>query len=368
VSHEEPITAPDPVMAFNQTAARLEPRPTQEEVSEVAALLHSLYPGSVTYRLAAPILLQGQARLETAAPLIAVLRTPTAPWKERQVAAWTLGWTEFDLKQQPAAIRALLDVLENRLPVDPGRYGRMLQRSLFSLSVGCAGSILLVVILSMLYFGQGRFHAWSGILMVLLAVGAWIGGLFGSLIYEDSRVDRVRATGVTALGRLHAPESVGALAKAALEPSQRVRTAAIPALRAVLRRLTPNHYGQLGAEAVPGLCRLLGQADEGLTLHLLEALEKVGDGRAVRPVEHLLSGVHTSLVRRTAERILPLLRERQQRENESQMLLRGASEPPAAPEHLLRPTYPGTPSNAPKQLLRPSTASKPAQAGEGDSH
>src|SRR5262249_32296509 len=124
------------------------------------------------------------------------------------------------------------------------------------------------------------------------------------------------------------------------------RTAALPALRSALSTVTPEHYGRLGSACVPNLCRALEYADQSLHVEILEALEKIGDGRAVPTVRRLAQKGSP-----TAARILPALLARQLQENESKMLLRSASLSSATPKELLRPAS-ETSTTEPQQLLR----------------
>lgn len=187
---------------------------------------------------------------------------------------------------------------------------------------------------------------------------------------EARRQNRVRAAAVMALGNQLVPESIGAVAAAYNDAMGRLSTvanrplreAAARAMPALLVTLTPDHYGRLDAQAVPNLCRALEWTDrqgtasaeeELLTLHLLEALGKVGDGRAVASVQRVAEESHSPNCRTLAERILPVLKERQLRENESQMLLRGTLVPVAGTDVLLRPASAAA-ETEPKQLLRAS--------------
>jgi hypothetical protein len=158
-----------------------------------------------------------------------------------------------------------------------------------------------------------------------------------SLSLDRKQNNRVRAAAAVALGRLQSVESVGALTTALYDHSAAVRRAAVPALKSALPLLTPEHYGQLGVQAIPNLCRALGHGDELLVLHVLDALEKVGDGRAVQPVEETATRGRTDRIRQMAIRILPLLQERQRQESASKMLLRAAVPTESAPHTLLRP-------------------------------
>src|SRR5579871_5772358 len=84
-------------------------------------------------------------------------------------------------------------------------------------------------------------------------------------------------------------------------------------------------------------CRLLGHPDDDLVLAVLDALSKVGDGRAVTSVERVAAHGRTAPLREAAQRVLPILQERRQRERDAARLLRAADAPHMPDDVLLRP-------------------------------
>src|SRR5579863_2980538 len=106
-----------------------------------------------------------------------------------------------------------------------------------------------------------------------------------------------------ALGRLRAPQGIGALAAACRDRAEPVREAAVEALPSVLPTLTPAHYGTLDGQAVPNLCKLLYPFEAKWTRQILEALGKVGDGRAVEPVQRLIAERPNAAIRAAAEAV-----------------------------------------------------------------
>ncbi|HLK55695.1 MAG TPA: HEAT repeat domain-containing protein [Chthonomonadaceae bacterium] len=198
------------------------------------------------------------------------------------------------------------------------------------------------------------------------------------LSIDNSHVNRVRRAAAIALGRLRFPESVGALARGAVDRNASVRQASAQALSIVAPLLTSEHYGKLEAEAVPNLCNALVYYEKGSRemdkdifpnfakrreeLELLEALEKVGDGRAIPTVQWIVQGGTDQDLRATARRILPLLLERERKEKEHQILLRGSEAPAASPEQMLRPATINM-TEPPEVLLRPTVQSVDRHAG-----
>jgi uncharacterized membrane protein YgcG len=176
-------------------------------------------------------------------------------------------------------------------------------------------------------------------------------------VWADLTLNNLRVTAVGTLRLLGIPETVMPLARATHNISynrssftQRVRTAARPALLQALSTLTSEHYLRLSPDLVPSLCIVLQKSEEGLSLEILHALEKMGDGRAVSVVERLTKKGKTPAVRSAAERLLPILQQRQLGEQAHSTLLRASHEPNDAPNMLLRPSQPHF--DMPDYLLR----------------
>jgi hypothetical protein len=279
----------------------------------------------------------------------------TFEWPEPLVAAWALGQAKLSPEQEAAAATALCEAVE-ACPV------RSMESAARRAGV-CFGLIaaLTLALFGWLFFSnslQQRDALFLFLLCLMAALLTYAPFILAWTCYEErQRSFLLRETAIAGLERLRAAESVGTLAWAALDPNQRIRKAAHRALHQTLPGLTAAHYGHLPSETIPRLCRLLdrlslraGGFTETLTLQLLTALEMAGDGRAVRSVQRLAEK-GAGARQQEARRILPLLRERLERENDQGMLLRIAA-PPAGPDSLLRPTS-GTETTPPEELLRP---------------
>jgi hypothetical protein len=165
-----------------------------------------------------------------------------------------------------------------------------------------------------------------GVLVYLLVV--LLPPLRAALIdWEDHRINRVRLAAATALGFLCDPMAVGALAAALHDRNARLRRAAGEALRETLPFLTPEHYGTLGPGAVPGLCHALFAHDTLLMVLALEALEKVGDARAIRSVKSVIQHPPNGEVLNAALKTMEALEMRLRRETAPLILLRPADPP-----------------------------------------
>lgn len=303
-------------------------------------------------------------------------------WRERAFAAWTLGQMDLAPSERSTAANALAHLITNRMRTSGTGLGsralRALQRTAVLTTAGVTAVLLLFLfgcfVTSPLIDAEQLF--WMFLSVPLAIVGGLACSVYVlpvvlplSLALDAARNNFVRATAVTALGRLRVPERVGVLAQALVDGNGRVRDAAEVALHAVLPLLTVEHYGRLPADAVPGLCKALGHLyhimpvsgsaegarREHLLVLLVEALGRVGDGRAVPLMEWLAVESVLPRVQSAAAAVLPVLREREREESDRGALLRAVSTPVAAPQELLR-SVTACAEGDPRQLLRPGQA------------
>jgi hypothetical protein len=337
--------------------------PLQQEAS---ALLHRLRRDPLIRQVLSLQKTRHSLPDDTCDALIATLIKPSeALWRHRLVAIWALERAELRPGQTAAAAEALCIALENRQVSAAVRLRRRFGRAFVctALWVGAALFCSLVLAVLSIFIMESD----SGTLGLLLA-GSYvpvIGALLVTpLVFPLScltdwvHTADVREAAARTLGILGVPESVGALSGALSDSCCAVSRAAEAALPPALHSLTAEHYGRLRADTVPNLCRVVqrGPAPMRLALDLLAALEHVGDGRAVAPIQSVAMRGASPRLREAAARILPTLLKRQKQENEREMLLRGATMPDAAPDILLRPATANAPDTAPELLLRASGA------------
>lgn len=314
--------------------------------------------------------------LDVALPILEVPRNKQ--WVDRTVAAELLGRMPLEGQQRARAVRVLTEVLEDdALPLDFG--GRL--KNWFLRTALCSFPIALLISLRLIInieFHEGIFAAWMiGVygmmgLFIWLAIMLFISVPVMPVSYriDKNRMNRVRVSAALALERLQAVDSVDTLIHWAVrDKSQKVRTAALSALRRVLPLLTVDYYGRLKVETIPLLCRLLGSSSVIEDGTILEALGKVGGGQAVEPVERYIAmyGDPTNLTRdkqlnpriaisadqisavgrgeveaepenlAQASRILPILKERQRIERDAASLVRASTSPKDPETILMRP-------------------------------
>jgi len=268
-------------------------------------------------------------------------------WKERAAVCWYLRNAKGNEAQRSLAASALCEVLD-RVRVDHG--GRLARWVLRCLVVGYGLALVM-------WFG-GAFGRPAALefYVVLAAVGPMTAVLMAAPMmllqdgFEAWRIEPPRVEAVRSLEYVGAGESLSSVARACRDRVRAVRASAADALVAIEARLTPDDYGSCG-RAVPRLCRLLQDDRPAVGVAALSALEKVGDGRAVEPVEHLAQWIasgrerlgveHYEGLRTGIARALPVLRDRRQRERDASRLLRPAEKPGDDAETLLRPAEPG---------------------------
>lgn len=333
---------------------------TLEEERDVLRLLRGLDRRHPVRRVAEQILKRESIRVEAILPLFKTLSKPIGLyWREQEAAAWALGRAPLTLSQRRVAAEALLPILHPEWGLDI--------RSRFQIALGRLLLISLPLTL-WVYTLQGGNSDWYSPFMVLFISLAVCGCALPfvlpiSSVIEDNRRERVRARAILALGHLRVPHGLDGIASAldeAFGPNlslwkSRERRAAEAALPAILTTLTHEHYGRLARETVPNLCLAFPRANDSLILAILAALEKIGDGRAVKPVEKLAQSGRSETVRTAAENLLPLLRERQGQENAQTVLLRAAAAPETPANLLLRPAQ-SVHEGDPATLLRSSAS------------
>jgi hypothetical protein len=183
-----------------------------------------------------------------------------------------------------------------------------------------------------------------GFIALLMPIGSLVGDWFTQI--------EVRAEAARALGEVAMPGDIPALCEASREASATVHVEAKTALKELLSRLSDDDYRRVPSETTPGLCRLLNDFDHDLICIVVEALAKVGDGRAAEPVQRLLRQYPFPRTRVAAENALPILQERLRRQTDPTTLMRAVNDPVSPADSLLRPAA-GAGSSASDLLPRP---------------
>jgi hypothetical protein len=175
-----------------------------------------------------------------------------------------------------------------------------------------------------------------------------------SLAMESMHLREIRAEAARTLGALRDPDSLAVLISCARDLSAEVRRAGTEGLPQNLHDLPPVRPNLAPADYAK-LIALLGSSEEIVVLSVLDALEKFDEGEAIQGVQRLVKRGATREIRAEAERILPILKDRQRRAQDPALLVRPAGPPEDAPEELLRPAW-GVADEDPSTLLRAERA------------
>ncbi len=170
-----------------------------------------------------------------------------------------------------------------------------------------------------------------------------------SPILDKLQSHKMHSAAAEALGHIGNASSVLPLAIAARETT--LEFATHPALEKLLPLIQPGHYPDVSKDLTPALTRLLTEAEGNLVLELLKALQRAGNGSAVEPIERLLISSRyneNSAIREAMDHALVVLRDRREKEQNAERLLRPSDAPG---ENLLRPA--GAVTTPDDELLRP---------------
>ncbi len=350
-------------------------------------------PQSNPVKPIAESLLAGEALDEARfATLIKRLQNPSANrWKERTVASWILGNVPLTEEQKQEVLPILGNLVEKSHKQDKLRVcGRFLWRS------GAYFLLLAALVTGLDWLIINAIPPLQGIWHGLSEIASWIGEPYGqfwdgilrnsigsmenlavplqilafafltvfipapislpvSLMLDRRRQNRVRKEATASLMRLGSLEALPYLLAAIGRTKGELYQELLDGVATLLPRLTPKHYGQFRSDVVPNLCYLLENYRGNFVLVLLDAVQKIGDSRALLTVRRLAEKGESAEVRAKAKEVLPILEARREQENDAHNLLRASSEPVSQKE-LLRPAYNVT-ETQPETLLRPIDAS-----------
>jgi hypothetical protein len=267
--------------------------------------------------------------------------------REKTGALWALAYAGVLTGETDVVRQALCTVLRNR---EANAARRALQRigwafvrtvsSMAALAVvGTAASQLLENASAL----SGLFAVGAALIFVVAIVLVVVTALMplGSVMGDWMTQMDIRTEAARALAEVATPADIPILCDANADIAGTVQTEAAGALLRLLPTLTPDDYGRLPAATTPALCRRLNDADHVLVLLTVEALGKVGDGRAVRSLDRLTRYPPSETIRQAAQKALPIVLERQRREVAPAVLVRPAEDPSAHDDGLLRPAGSG---------------------------
>ena len=218
-------------------------RADRAERATVASLARKL-PGENAVRRTAERILRGTAgdsdHIGTVKQV--VVERSGFKWRERILAAWSLGLTPArSPEEREDCLKALGNLANHSLERDNfGAFVRLQYRAL----------ILTIPYLVFIRFrGYDSYTFWDLVNTIFINLGFSLLALPVSMMLERRRMNLARAAAILSLGRMEAPEATGVVAAAVYdkvgEGSSDVKKAAERSLPAVLEALTDEHYGRV---------------------------------------------------------------------------------------------------------------------------
>lgn len=307
--------------------------------------VHSLWKGNLLRKQAEKVVGDPQAIIEDVQPIVSAFRSrPVLNGSKYSDAIWLIESAPLRHDQR-AIISEKLSVLLD-VETKSSRSGSRMLKWLWR----C------VIAYSLLNLSDFLCGVYFPYLPMAAVVVVYISAVFVPLWWFHG-ADKCRSRSIIeALGELGEPSSTASIALALRH--SRLRDAARSALTSVVSNLRPDHYGVLSSRAVPALCRAIPKVDHSITLVILNALNIIGDARAIGSVEHLVVKPPSAEIYTTAYNLLPILRQRDLESKSSTQLHRPSNSREQGQTELLRGVS-GANLDDPLILLR-------APAGEND--
>ncbi len=301
-----------------------------EEIRHLLLVMEKVARRNPVRETAEQILADRNQMLESLNPLQRSLAQPEKRgWRERYVAAWSLGHARLHPALRKTAIETLTDLLAKRL--EPSLTHNILRAIwftvIFCFLIPLAPPLLTVYIPILVLFN--RYYRKKSVL--------------------------VRAEAARSLGEMEAVESLEILVYAIIKDRRVVRIESLRALYRVLPHLTSAHYGTLRSETIQSLCRIMAGTEENLAICILDAFSFIGDQITLPYVERLAAGRGRARmeprIQQAAAMALPNIHARILHGTASRTLLRASQMDQTRPDQLLRPAEEAG-SNNPLELLR----------------
>ncbi|HEV2471061.1 MAG TPA: hypothetical protein VGS41_00230, partial [Chthonomonadales bacterium] len=252
-------------------------------------IIKHLPAGSAARRAAVSLIEADTDRPADLPELLKILLRPSDhDWRNRIAATWVMGRSDLS----PELLRSALPVLRQTL-LYRGRWNvhRGISRAaLTTLLLGPVGWLALAAV-----FGTSDGIDLEGVLAFCTMI--FPAALLWEYIRELRTRLKVRCAAAQALGRLRDAYALEPLLLALQEGSRRFRfgrrslcDSVLGALPDVLYRVSSEHNGQVTANALRSLCKLLATPNENLSLAILSTLGHVGDSTCVATVERIALG------------------------------------------------------------------------------
>lgn len=364
-----------------EAAPRLAPQsPLWSEVGTIVSRCQQLRPNSPVRRIAECLLDPSPCAptAEEAEDLIAMLAHPhwqplwsranrrwLMKWQsaqpdyaERTVAAWSLGVLDLPAALREEAVAGLLKTVSLRQRLDLRMAWRDCVRGVLWASLSALSLVTLFMILIILLTGADILY---GALVISAFLATPLAPLLASVSFVYSGDDNsfLRELALRALVSCPNAKAIDIVARACFNQEKVLRRAALLTIDGVLPCLTAQDYGRLTTKTVPRLCLILKEGmrnylSPSVQMRILDALAKVGDGRALPTLTQITRDNRTPLpIREAAAQTYALIEERMQQETERAVLLRGSSGEQSDAVTVLLRAAAETQTPA-EQLLRPT--------------
>ncbi len=329
--------------------SRLRWRANADASAKIAAVqaLRAIGGESVTHALAAALMYEKRrVQIEASEALISVghVAAPAVEYCVRNTMIWPADGMRMSVETlgslgDQTVWRTLVEVMKGELPTGLSRRHWRL-----------ATLIWVAIAPTILFWLPALIPAYGVLIGITILSAGW---------RNDMERQPIVAAASAALCRLKTVSSIPYLINAATVNRLDAGTVgAAKALLAILPYVGPNQYGMLDERTEKYVERLLSSSGIPLVLALIRALEHIGTGKSVAPLERLaeLSDGYDRApeIRAEARRVLPVLQERKRQAEAHMHLLRPAQSGNTGSETLLRATSTQAENDeSARQLLRP---------------
>lgn len=303
-------------------------------------------------------------------------------WKAEVLAVWILGFVNSSLAFSEEAQKLIVKLAS---PND-SLYRRTMDNFQRASRLSEDLSLLLGILYGLRYFivkSVDNSTPFQTLMLFFSAVlaGVILGGVTSfflppllfpvSTLLRKRQEKQIQKSALHTLRRWNDPRFLGTVAHASLKADASLLAQVQTTFASMVMTLTPDYYGAMPAGSTDDLCRALETNEEFLepnywkpdtaaaitphvifALNLLRALELTGSGQAAKYVRAIVEANHHREVVALAERVLPILTEREREETARTTLLRHSALPAPANE-MLRAASPASTENDTETLMRP---------------
>ena len=301
--------------------------------------------------------------------------TNNKKWREQTVAVWGMGFAAIPEEKREETIKALRDLLAERNQPKRKTALKRTARGLSKTARNICITGILFLLLRWILDNVSLEDSLGNTLILLTALAFAVTVVAGMLVtlfsypyfvaQEKDRLNETRSLAAKSLLRQKAIEALPELMNGAVDKSWVVQCACREALRCFLPQITEANLNLMPANSESLIGQIICTAyDMESGSLIMDYLEKFGQGSSADGVAAHLKEMSRDYGGDTAEleayrirvqRLLAILRERQNQDYARQELLRHSSLPTQQADQLLRPAADAQTTPA-EQLLRASVS------------